>query len=656
MVSEVIVEAARRSGIRLEWHLHKEGPGTAMRERKVDLWPLLAVRPNVYPGFHFTRPYLRNSYIQLSPNPRFNPPNGVREVKRVAVVGLTFVMALARQSYPSAEILPRPSRAEALASVCSGSADVLLVETRTAEQLLLRRPPGCEAATFNASGVGLPEMPLAMVATLEAAPAADRLRAELDRMLADGTMQRILQKWDYFYGGEAETLFNEAQANRATRISVALSSVLAGAAATLFILFLWIRRARRIAILANRAKSSFIANISHEIRTPMNGVIGMLHLARDSQQGEGRLEYIENALSSADALLALLNDVLDFSKIESGRTTISAVPFQVGALARQALVNVAGRAKQKGLFTSYHIAHDVPEWVEGDDVKIRQVLLNLLGNAVKFTDIGGVTMAITCSPQDGEHLTLKYTIADTGIGISTEQRQCLFEEFRQGDDTMTRKYGGTGLGLAISKKLATMMGGDIVVRSDLGKGSTFQFSVRVRPAQSAPASTPVTPVLEVARELRVLVAEDNPVNQKLAMACLTRRGHKAALATNGREAVERALVGDYDAILMDVQMPLMTGLEATRKIREAEIHSGKHVRIIAMTAHAVSEGLDACMAAGMDDHILKPFTPEDLIAKLEVQSVCHRIAMPQILSRNEDSSAFSSDRSAVDRSDAPPCR
>jgi len=618
MIGEVVVEAARRSGIRLDWRVHREGPAIALSGKKIDLWPLLAVQPQVFPEVHFTRPYLRNSYVQITIDSRFNPPDGTPQVQRVAAAGLRLVSILARRAYPTAKILPRGSRAEAVSAVCAGTADVALVETRAAEQLLLSRPPGCETAKFDAFGVGVPEMPLAIASTPIAAPAADRLRAEIDRMLADGTMRGILQKWDYFYGGESETLFNESQARKATRISVALSAVSAATAATLFILLFRVRHARRVAMAANRAKSSFVANISHEIRTPMNGVIGMLHLALDSQDTKKQLEYVESALNSADALLALLNDVLDFSKIEAGRTTIHSVPLHVAGLARQAMVNIDGRGKQKGLITSCEIADSVPEWVEGDDLRIRQVLLNLLSNAIKFTDTGSVTLRIECIPVDAARLTLQYTITDTGIGISAEQQQHLFEAFRQGDEATTREYGGTGLGLAISKRLAKLMGGDITIESELGRGSTFHFSVIVRRTQKPEVvrEVIVNPDAPL-RALRVLIAEDNPVNQKVAEAYLTRRGHHTVLAVNGREAVERAVVGVYDAILMDIQMPIMDGIEATRRIRAAESSTGAHVRIIALTAHALREGLDSYLEVGMDDYLVKPFKPNELFAKLE---------------------------------------
>ncbi len=617
MAGEVIAEAARRSGIRLEWQVHKDGPGNSLAAGEVDLWPLLARRPQVYPHVYFTRPYLRNAYVQISTDPRFEPPLGVKEVRKVAGLGLPLVSLLARRAYSSAALLTFRSRAEALAAVCANQADVVMVETRPAEQLMLRRPAGCETARFYAFGLDLPEVPLAIAANPRAAAAADRLRNEIDRMLAGGDMQTILKKWDYYYGGEAETLFGEEQARQLTRISLWLAAILAGAAATLLVLLLRIRHARREAIAANRAKSLFIANISHEIRTPMNGLIGMLQLARDSESGDARMEHIESALSSADALLALLNDVLDFSKIEAGQTTIHSVPFHVEGLARLAMLNIEGRARQKGLFASLAIAPDVPEWVRGDDVRVRQVLLNLLSNAVKFTDSGGVSLHVSCTPCREDSLMLEYAVTDTGIGIPPEQQPSLFKAFHQGDETTTRKYGGTGLGLSISRKLARMMGGDILLQSEAGKGSIFRFTAVVqRTQQTTPPEAPVPSALPV-RPLRVLLAEDNPVNQKVAAAFLARRGHQTALAVNGREAVERALVGDYDAIMMDVQLPIIDGIEATRQIRDTESRSGKHVRIIAMTAHAVQEGLDSCLKAGMDDYLVKPFKPDELFARLE---------------------------------------
>ena len=617
MVGDVIVEAARRRGIRLKWEVLKNGPGPSFAAKKTDLWPLLADQPDVFPDLHFSRPYLRNSYVQVSVRgAAFQPPDGLASVRRVASTGMRMVTLFGRRLYPNADTVTRLNRSDALAAVCRGEADVLLVETRPAQYLMLHRPPECDGKTLDAYGVGLPEIDLAIASTAEAAPVADALRAEIDRMMADGAMRRVLQPWEYYYAGEAETLFSEARAQTATQLSMWLSAALAGGSILLLVLLVRVRKARRKAVAADQAKSLFVANISHEIRTPMNGLIGMLELARQTGTPE-RDEYIEAALHSADALLAVINDVLDFSKIEAGQTSIVAVAFETRELARQALSNVSLRAKQKGLTVSARVDDDVPSWVEADDSRIRQVLLNLLGNAVKFTESGSIALHVSGAQQADGRVRLIYSVTDTGIGISEAQRQRLFQIFQQGDDSTSRKYGGTGLGLAISIRLAQLMGGDITVESQPGVGSTFRFWVPAKVTEPATKSVDVTRPRQPEQRLRVLVADDNPTNQKLAAAYLSRRGHEVAIATNGQEAVERALTGVYDVIVMDVQMPVMDGLAATRAIREAESRTGSHIRVVALTANAIQESVNECLSAGMDDYLSKPFKAEELLQKVE---------------------------------------
>jgi signal transduction histidine kinase/CheY-like chemotaxis protein len=614
MVGDVIVEAARRRGIRLEWKLLKAGPAPSFIDKKTDLWPLLAYQPQMFPEVRYSRPYLRNSYVQVSvAGSAFQPPEGRARVRKLATTGMRMVTMFGRQLYPGAEPVTRANREEALAAVCKGEADVLLVETRPAQHLMLHRPPECYGKALEAEGIGAPEIDLAIAATAEAAPVADELRAEIDRMMADGSMRRLLDRWEYFYAGEAETLFSEAQARAATRLSLWLSGALAGGSVLLLALFVRVRRARREAVAADRAKSLFVANISHEIRTPMNGVIGMLRLAREAGSPESRQEYIDSALQSADALLIVINDVLDFSKIEAGHAAIVPAPFETRALAAQALTNVAPWAKQKGLEISTRVEDDVPAWVEADDGRIRQILLNLLGNAVKFTDSGSVALHLSCAPLSADRVRLIYAVTDTGIGISDEQRKRLFQVFQQGDDSMSRKYGGTGLGLAISIRLARLMGGDITVESEAGSGSTFRLWIPARVCEAVRSVAPAATGLPPQRPLRILLAEDNATNQKLAAAYLMRRGHEVVTAANGQEALDQALAGDFDVILMDVQMPGMDGLTATRAIREA----GRHVRVVALTAHAGEENLEVCLAAGMNDYLSKPFKPEELFAKVE---------------------------------------
>jgi len=618
MVGDVIAEAARRRGIRLQWQVMSSGPGSSLVAKKVDLWPLLARQPRIFPGVHFTRPYLRNSYVQITiAGSAFQPPGGMARVRKLASTGMRLVTLFGRRLYPNAEAVNRRTRTEALAAVCKGEADVLLVETRPAQHLMLHRPPECGDKTLDAYGAGLPQLDLALASSAAAAPVADELRDEIDRMLADGSMRRVLDPWEYFYAGEAEAMFSEARARAATRLSLWLSAALGTGSILLLVLFVRMRSARRNAIAAVRAKSLFVANISHEIRTPMNGVIGMLRLARQASTPENREEYIDSALQSADALLTVINDVLDFSKIEAGRAVIIPNPFDARLVARQALATVAPRAKQKGLAISARIDDDVPAWVDADDGRIRQVLLNLLGNAVKFTESGSVVLHLSCAPDAGGGIRLTYTVTDTGIGISEEQRQRLFQVFQQGDDSMSRKYGGTGLGLAISRRLARLMGGDITVESREGAGSTFQFRIPARVSGAVPVAAEASADAPPQRRLRVLLTEDNPVNQKVALAYLSRRGHEVVVATNGREAVDRSLTGDYDVILMDVQMPVMDGLTAARAIRDAEARSAKRVRMVALTAHAGDESLAECLSAGMDDYLSKPFKPEELFRKVE---------------------------------------
>ena len=388
--------------------------------------------------------------------------------------------------------------------------------------------------------------------------------------------------------------------------------------ALLFFMLIRVRRARRSAVAATEAKSLFVANMSHEIRTPMNGIIGMIHLARATESESDRDEYLRGAQSSADSLLVLLNDVLDLSKIEAGKVEVSVGPFSVAALANEALGNIAPRAREKGLEVVCTVAAEVPPWVEADSGRIRQILLNLLSNSVKFTEKGKIELAIRATPVADGVCQLYYAVSDTGIGVPVAQTEAIFEVFRQADGSTTRRYGGTGLGLTICRKLARLMGGEITVQSEVGRGSTFEFRVPVKPSEPAvEAGAALNPTQKAVRSLNLLLAEDHPINQRLAMAHLDRRGHRVTLARNGVEALERFREGAFDVILMDVQMPEMDGVEATRRIRALERPLGRHIPIFAMTAHAMPEDRERCLAAGMDGYVVKPFKPEELFRAVE---------------------------------------
>ena len=616
---DVITEAARRKGIRLEFIPLDIAVDDAFRRGIVDLWPAATDTPERRGWLHVSKPYLANhlSIVSRGEQPAYRLEDLLG--RRIGVARSRIVKEIlgrvAPEGYEAVEVA---SRRESLVALCEGRVQASIIEQRYLEQSLLSRPAECTGVSFQVlNAVGADRM-LAIISSRQASHVADALRDAISDMISDGTFTVMMERWSAFSGSELRTALEleEAEKRGSTVLMGLLAALMAAA------LLIWQNRrlahARAAADSATRAKSDFLASMSHEIRTPLNGILGMTQLLQATHLDKEQHDTVEVIHQSGEHLLKVINDILDFSKVEAGKLELDSISFDVQSLARQVTAIIKPDADAKGLKIELVLQGKPAPMLLGDPHRVRQVLLNLLGNAVKFTDTGSVRFSVETAKARSGWLTVRFIIADTGIGIPKAKLGLLFEKFSQLDSSRTRRHGGTGLGLAVCRELVQLMQGSIQVESEEGSGSCFtvELPFAVAPIPKLDAGESALSNFQVLQGMRVLLVEDNPINERVALKLLERCGCEVSIARNGAEAVSHLARHPVDLVLMDCFMPEMDGCEATRRIRALNGDAAR-VPIIAMTAGVHEDDRLRCEEAGMDGFFSKPFELEALVALLE---------------------------------------
>lgn len=611
---DIVSEAARRLHLPIQWRRISDTTEKALTTGEVDLYPMLAMLPSRIGRMEFSEPWWENALMVAS-----RPTAPIRNVaesegKRISLIQMTFGLQRMKTLFPRAIPVPEKDNLTVAQSVCLGTSEGAILESRVASGLTLL--PQCSKVELTTAWFPELNLTYGVGARLGLKREANLIQEEIVRMAQDGAMTRIGERWGIQVTNQQKLLGSlvAGTVREQKWRDMVLGAVL------LLLLALGqgyrLRKARRKAEEALATRSEFIANISHEIRTPLNGMIGMTQVLQDTPLDATQRECSEVLQTSGETLLALINELLDFSKLEAGKLDVEELAFAPHRIVHEVAKLFEARAHENGVTITVQVEEGVPKAVLGDPIRLRQVLSNLVGNAVKFTGHGSIRVQVQLLPGEHARPTLRFEVIDTGCGVPADFADRIFEPFTQADGSTSRKHGGTGLGLAISKRLTELLGGRIGLVSRLGAGSTFWLEIPFGAAAAgAAASSLCDAAIEEQLGLHVLVAEDNLVNQRVLIAYLRKLGCTWTLTANGREAVAAARTESFDAVLMDGQMPEVDGFEATRLIRQLGKPHGE-VPIIGVTACAFDDDKKRCLDAGMQSVLTKPLSAGHLRDRL----------------------------------------